>query len=64
MDTAELTSHALVFLSAWMVLSLPLAVFIGRAIALGAGEVAPQRGSSVATVAEPATDGSASRAAA
>ena len=58
MDAAELIAHALIFLSGWTLLSFPLAVFIGRAIAVGAGDEDAHQDTSLAT------DPSAGRAAA
>jgi hypothetical protein len=64
MDTGELIAHALLFLSAWIVLSFPVAVFIGRAIAFGTRDLPAPQDAALATLARPALGPSADRTAA
>ena len=40
MDLADIIVRALLILAAWIVLSLPLAVLVGRMIAFGNGDLA------------------------
>ena len=64
MDTGELIAHAFLFLSAWIVLSFAVAVFIGRAIAFETRDRPAPQGAALATLPRPVLGSSADRTAA
>ena len=64
MDVAGLVGQVLVVLVAWMVLSVPLAIFAGRLIAFGTGELADRDLPSSAALVRPAAEPLSTHAAA